>query len=97
YTPLFRSSAWPDGDRSPADRQVSADADLTAEHHIVFDVCAPGDTDLRGHQHIAADGHAMADLHQVVDLGAGLDAGFTNSGPIHRRVRTQLQDRKSVV
>ena len=53
-------------------------------------VGAAGDADLRGHQHVAADGDAVADLHEVVDLRARLDARLADRRTIDRRVRAEL-------
>ena len=80
----------PDGDAPAADRQMAADADLPAEHHVVFDVRAAGDAHLRRHQHVAADGHAVRDLHQVVDLRARFDARLADRRAIDRGVRAEL-------
>ena len=69
---------------------MSADAHLAAEHHVVFDVRAAGDSDLRRHQHVAADGDAVPDLHEVVDLRAAADARLPDRRTIHGGVRAEL-------
>src|SRR6476659_9828968 len=69
---------------------MPADAHLPADDHVVFDVRAAGNPDLRGEQHVAPDGDAVSDLHQVVDLGAGLDTRFAHGGTIDGRVRAEL-------
>ena len=69
---------------------MAADADLAAEHHVVADLGAAGDADLRRHQHVAPDAHAVRDLHQVVDLGAGLDARLADRRTIDGGVRAEL-------
>ena len=56
---------------------MTTDTHLTAEYHIVFDVCTPGDAHLRRHQHVAANGDTVADLHDraagAANLGSFLD------------------------
>ena len=77
--------------RAPPDRQVTADAHLPAEHHVVvalsvlpaMPTCAASST-------LRPIGHAVADLHEVVDLRARLDARFADRGTIDRRVGAQL-------
>ena len=69
---------------------MAADPDLPAEHHVVADLRAAGDADLRRHQHVASNRHAVRDLHEVVDLGARLDARLPDGRPIDGRVRAKL-------
>src|SRR5688500_1448276 len=65
-------------------------ADLPPENHVVADVGASGDPDLRRHQHVTAHVDAMCDLNEIVDLGAGTNPRFTDGGPIDRGVGTEL-------
>src|SRR5258706_3236168 len=69
---------------------MPAYAHLPAEHHVVADLGAAGDPDLRGHQHVASDGDAVRDLDEIVDFRAGLDARLADSWPIDGRVRAEL-------
>src|SRR5689334_17925345 len=69
---------------------MTADADLPAKDHVVLNLGAPGDADLRRHQHVPADAHTVTHLDEIVDLRACLDARLADGRTIDRRVRAKL-------
>src|SRR5438067_2828405 len=54
---------------------VIAEANLTADHAIIFDGNAAADPRLRGDHHALANVAVVTDVHHVVELGSFADSG----------------------
>ncbi len=79
------------GDRDAvADLQVAGQSDLPAENHVVAQLGAPGDADLRDDDAMLTHGHVVRDLDEVIYLGAFADDGRPERAAINRHIRAQL-------
>src|ERR1043166_7226826 len=65
-------------------------ADLPGQHHVIAELRAPGNTRLRHHQAVFADGHIMRYLNQVIDLGALADNGRSQRATVDGHIGPDL-------
>ena len=77
-------------DNFVADFDVSTEADLAGEGHIVAHSCATRDADLRAEDAMPTDGHVVADLNQVVDFGAFLNPSAAEAGAVDGGIGANL-------
>jgi hypothetical protein len=68
-----------------SDMDMTHDADLTRENHIVPGAAGPGDADLANYQVVASDFAIVADLDQVIDFCPGADLCRLKRASVNRR------------
>ena len=74
----FRPGTFVDAFRFMADH-----ADLPGQDDIIAELRAPGNTGLRHHQAVLANGYIVGDLNQVIDLRAFADNSWTQGAAVN--------------
>src|SRR5258706_14477770 len=69
---------------------VIAEADLPANHHVVFNCHAAADAGLCSNDYAFANVAVVADVHQIIKLGPTSDSCLPQRGAIDTGVRSQL-------
>src|SRR5580700_7590887 len=83
-------AALPAQHQSFFDARMFADADLAAQHDVIFNHDAAGKTGLRRDHHILAEPAVVADVDQVVDLRSPPDPCFVQRSSVDGRVGSDL-------
>src|SRR5581483_2390615 len=76
--------------RAAPDAQMTGDAALPRNRHVVFDDRAAGDPDLRDEQHALSEFDAVRDVDEVVDLRSRADARLADGRAVDGRIRPDL-------
>jgi hypothetical protein len=75
---------------SATDGEMTRQACLTRNHHVVLYNGASGQAHLRHDQAALANADVMCYLDQIVNLGAGPDHGIADATTIDGAIRTDL-------
>src|SRR5262249_55039355 len=76
--------------RAGADREMIGYSDLPAQHSVVSDLDAAGNSGLGDDEAMATDRAIVADLDQIIDLGALADDCIATRAAVDRRVGADL-------
>ena len=87
---ILRHTRLRHDDALVSDGQMTRDADLSRNGHVVADDGASGNAHERANDAMLTNNAVVADLHEVVDLRTGTDAGPPEATAVDRRIRADL-------